>query len=76
MSSAQPRTPLAINIREAAEHVGLSRGQFYREFLQANPPRLKAIPGGKRARIVVLSELEAAFAKYIEEKRAPNTTTA
>jgi hypothetical protein len=60
-------SPLAVPIREAAQHVGLSRGQFYREFL--TPGRVKAIATGKRDRIVLVAELEAAFVKYIAEKR-------
>jgi hypothetical protein len=63
------RNPLAVPIREAAQHIGLSRGQFYREFL--TPGLVKAIPTGKRDRIVLVAELEAAFEKYIAGKRAP-----
>jgi hypothetical protein len=65
------RNPLAVPIAEAAKHVGLSRGQFYREFLKSNPPRVAAVPTGKRDRIILVDELEAAFARYVAEKRAP-----
>lgn len=61
------RTPVAVSIREAAQHIGLSRGQFYREFL--TPGRVKAIPTGKRDRIVLVDELDAAFQRYVAEKR-------
>jgi hypothetical protein len=63
------RSPLAVPIREAAQHIGLSRGQFYREFL--TPGLVEAIPTGKRDRVVLVAELEAAFRKYIAEKRRP-----
>lgn len=62
-------SPLALSIAEAARHVGLSRGQFYREFLQTDPPRVQAVHSGKRDRIVPLDELEAAFTQYLAEKR-------
>jgi hypothetical protein len=59
--------PLALPIRKAAEHIGLSRSQFYREFL--NPGRVRAVVTGKRDRVVIVSELEAAFARYVAERR-------
>ena len=63
------RNPLAVSIGDAAQHVGLSRGQFYREFLKTDPPRVQAVKSGKRDRIVLVNELEAAFTKYVAEKR-------
>ncbi len=72
-------TPRALSINEAAKHVGLSRTQFYREFLKTDPPRVQAIHSGKRDRIVILAELEEAFAQYISEKRRgvePRSNTA
>ncbi len=62
------RSPRAISIREAANHVGLSRGQFYREFINAN--RVTPIKTGKRDRIVLIKELDSAFDQYVAEKRA------
>ncbi len=66
------RSPLALPIAKAALHIGLSRGQFYREFL--TPGRVKAVATGKRDRIVLVDELERAFALYVEEKRATSST--
>ncbi len=70
------RNPLAVPIAEAAKHVGLSRGQFYREYLNTVPPRVKAVPTGKRDRIILVDELEAAFARYVAEKRAAPSQSA
>jgi hypothetical protein len=65
--SNEIRKPLAVPILQAAQHVGLSRGQFYRVFLK--PGRGKAIPTGKRDRIVLVDEIEAPFDKYVMEQR-------
>jgi hypothetical protein len=59
--------PIAIGIRDAATHVGLSRGQFYREFLDTG--RVRAVRTGIRDRVVIVAELEAALAAYVTEKR-------
>jgi hypothetical protein len=59
--------PLALPIGKAAERIGLSKGQFYREFL--NTGRVRAVATGKRDRIVIVSELDDAFARYVAEQR-------
>jgi len=67
VSESSPR-PIAVPIKVAAEIVGLSRAQLYREFIK--PGRLRPVPTGKRDRVVIVAELEQAFKLYTAEKRA------
>lgn len=61
--------PLEISIEEAALMVGLSRAQFYRDYLSAG--RLKTVRKGKgRRRMVVVQELRRAHEEYVAERRA------
>lgn len=61
--------PLEISIEEAALMVGLSRAQFYRDYLSAG--RLKTVRKGKgRRRMVVVQELRRAHEQYVAERRA------
>lgn len=59
--------PVAVPIKRAAEIVGLSRSQLYRELI--NPGRIRPVPTGKRDRVVIVSELLAAWDAYVAEKR-------
>lgn len=60
--------PRGLPIRKAAEYIGVSRSQFYREFVK--PGRVRTVPTGKRDRIVLVDELDAALTAYVAEKRA------
>lgn len=61
--------PLEISIEEAALMVGLSRAQFYRDYLSAG--RIKTVRKGKgRRRMVVVQELRRAHEQYVAERRA------
>lgn len=62
--------PLEICIEEAAAMVGLSRAQFYRDYLSTG--RVKTVRKGKgrRRRMVVVQELRRAHEEYVTERRA------
>lgn len=60
--------PLEISIDEAARMVGLSRAQFYRDYL--GPGRVKTVPKGRgRRRMVIVQELRRAHEQYVAERR-------
>jgi hypothetical protein len=62
--------PFEVTIEEAASIVGLSRAQFYRDYLSAG--RVKTVRKGKgrRRRMVVVEELRRAHEEYVTERRA------
>lgn len=61
--------PLEISIAEAAEMVGLSRAQFYRDYLDTG--RIRTVPKGRgRHRMVIVQELKRAHEQYVAERRA------
>ena len=60
---------LAVDIGEAADIVGLSKGQFRRVFLDGPTPRIRSIRTGKRDRVIDLAELRAAYEAYKSEAR-------
>jgi predicted DNA-binding transcriptional regulator AlpA len=62
--------PLEISIDEAARMVGLSRAQFYRDYLDTG--RVRTVPKGKggRRRAIVTQELKRAHEQYVAERRA------
>jgi ACT domain-containing protein len=61
--------PLEISIDEAAQMVGLSRAQFYRDYLDVG--RVKTVPKGRgRRRMVIVQELRRAHEQYVTERRA------
>ena len=62
-----PAAPLAVSILDASRIVGMSRGQFYRVFLDTQ--RIKAIHSGKRDRVIDMSELRAAYDVWKAETR-------
>lgn len=68
LAIAGPPLILALCIADAARAVGLSRGQFYRVYL--NPKRVTAIATGRRDRVVDVAELRKAYEAYVAEQRA------
>jgi hypothetical protein len=62
--------PLEISIDEAAKMVGLSRAQFYRDYLDTG--RIKTVPKGRggRRRAIITQELKLAHERYVAERRA------
>lgn len=61
--------PLEISIEDAARMVGLSRSQFYRDYLDNG--RVRTVPKGRgRRRMVVVQELRRAHEQYVTERRA------
>lgn len=62
--------PLEVSIDEAARIVGLSRAQFYRDYLA--PGRIATVPKGRgrRRRMIITQELRRAHEQYVAERRA------
>lgn len=61
--------PLEISIDEAARMVGLSRAQFYRDYLDLG--RITTVRKGRgRRRMVIVEELRRAHERYVAERRA------
>jgi hypothetical protein len=62
--------PFEVSIDEAARIVGLSRAQFYRDYL--DPGRVATVPmgRGRRRRMIITQELRRAHEEYVAERRA------
>lgn len=61
--------PFEISIEQAAELVGLSRSQFYRDYLDTG--RVRTVPKGRgRRRMIITQELRRAHEQYVAERRA------
>ncbi len=58
--------PLAVSQAQAAKLVGISRSQFWKEYIRTG--RVKALDLGARGTSVLVSDLEAAIAQRAAEQ--------
>jgi excisionase family DNA binding protein len=64
-SPPQGTSILALDIKDAAAAVGVSRAQFYRLYLKSG--RIKAVMTGGRDRVIDYGELQRAYAALRDE---------
>jgi hypothetical protein len=66
-----PHDAIAVSVRRAAELIGCSKSQLYKEYVW--PGLLSTVQLGARGGSILVAELNAAVKKRIEEQRAdPN----
>lgn len=68
MSATDPTGPLAVSIARAAEMIGISRSQIYKEFIWTG--ELPTADLGARGKSVLVDDLQAAIRRRANRSEA------